>query len=234
MPGFEPKSGFRCKFYRNTATYASPTWLVIAEIGDLAIDALTMGSAELKRRANVWTKSLATMIQQGTISFRMHFGLDATNFAYLRGAFLAGTVFEVAIMSDDVATPSGAEGWRLPIHLTDFPWDQALEDVSGHDVKANIAYMTSGGTEVDPTWMTVTTTTSASDRRLKQNLQLVREFHGMNVYSYNFAGSNRRRLGMIAQEVHAIHPDVVTVGGADPLKAPWTIDYGRLMAKLAA
>lgn len=158
MPGFNPQAGHKFKFYRNTGSVASPTWGLMAEIGDLSIDSLVMGVAELKRRASMWTKALGTLIQLGTISFRMHFGLDATNFAGVRTDFLAGTPREYAILSGLVTYD--AEGWRLPLLLTDFPWDQALEDVSGHDVKAAIAYYTSGGSEVDPSWMTVTSTTS--------------------------------------------------------------------------
>lgn len=157
---FAPKTGHKFKFYRNTATFASPSWTLIAEIGDLALDDLTMGIAELKRRNNDWTKGLPSLIQLASLSFRLHFGLDETNFAYLRGAFIAGTVFECAIVSGVISAPSGAQGWRLPIVLSAFPWDQNLEDVSGFDVKANVGYMLSGGSEVDPTWLSVTTTTS--------------------------------------------------------------------------
>lgn len=161
MSGFTPLTGHKFKFYRNTGSFASPVWSLIAEIGDLSLDDLTMGIAELKRRANLWTKGLASMIQLASVSFKLIFGLDRTSFEAMRGYFLAGTTKEYAIMSGAIDAPSGAEGWRLPLVIAQFPWNQALEEVSNFDVKMNLGYMISGGSEVDPVWLQVTSTTTA-------------------------------------------------------------------------
>jgi hypothetical protein len=65
---------------------------------------------------------------------------------------------EWAIMSNPIAYDS--IGLRCPFIVEQFPWDQPLEDVSGHDVRLAIGYMVSGGTEVDPSWYTVPSTTT--------------------------------------------------------------------------
>lgn len=154
MAGFEPKTGFNMKLYRNTGSFATPTWLEIGEIGDVSLSDLTRMLAELKRRGKQFTKNLASLIGSITVTFKLPFGLGATNYTYLRTAFFAGTVFEMAIMSGDIAVAT-EEGLRCPMVMEQFPWNQALEEASGHDVQVKVGYMVSGGSEVDPVWLVV-------------------------------------------------------------------------------
>ena len=150
-----PQTGHKFKLYRNTGTYAAPVWSEIADIGDLGVADLTMGIAELKRRAKDFTKGLASLIQLIAIEFRFHSGLDATNFDAMRANFFAGTAEEFAVMNGAIAT-SANEGLRCPCLIEQFPWDQPLEDVAGHDVRLVAAYWESpAGTERDPVWYTV-------------------------------------------------------------------------------
>lgn len=154
MPAQGPKTGHKMKAYRNTGTYASPTWVEVAEIGDLSIPDLSMGLAELKRRAKDWTKNLPSLIQSVAVEFRLHHGLDATNFDAIRTAFFAGTAEEWAIMNGSITTTSN-EGLRIPVLVEQFPWDQPLEEVAGHDVRLAVAYHEESGSEIDPTWYEV-------------------------------------------------------------------------------
>lgn len=149
-----PKSGHKCKLYRNTGTYATPVWAEVAEVGDVSIPDLSMGLAELKRRANNFTKNVATLIQSISVEFKLINGLGATQFNAIRQAFFAGTVAEWAIMDGAIAT-TGNQGLRVPCLVEQFPWDQALEDVTGHDVRLAVAYLEESATEIDPTWYTV-------------------------------------------------------------------------------
>lgn len=149
-----PKPGHQMKLYRNTGTVASPTWTLVAEVGDVGIPDLARGLAELKRRANNFTKNLATLIQSFGIEFRLHHGLDATNFDEIRSNFFDGTAEQWAIMNGAIDTP-GNEGIKIPVLVESFPWEQNLEDVSGHDVRLTVAYMEESGSEVDPAWYTV-------------------------------------------------------------------------------
>ncbi len=151
---FQPSTGHKMKFYRNTATHASPTWVEIDEIGDLSIADLTMGLAELKRRANGFTKNLPSIMQSIAVEFRLHFGLDSATFTVLRSAFFAGTVIEYAIMNDAIADED-SEGLTLPGIIEQFPWDQPLEEVSGHDVRLATGYLVETSTEIDPAWLVV-------------------------------------------------------------------------------
>lgn len=150
-----PKTGHQMKAYRNTGTYDTPVWGEVGNIGDLSVSDLTRGLAELKRRGNNFTKNLASLIQSIAVEFRMPHGLGMTTFNALQTAFFAGTAEEWAIMDGDI-TVDDAQGLRCPFLLENFPWDQNLEEVSGHDIRLAIAYMEEAdGTEIDPSWMTV-------------------------------------------------------------------------------
>jgi len=142
-------------------------WSEVDEIGDLSIPDLTRGLAELKRRANDFTKNLPSLIQSISVEFRLHHGLDSTTFTALRQAFFAGTVIDWLIMDGTVMVLDN-EGLRCQMLVSDFPWDQPLEDVNGHDVRLAVGYFLNGSTEVDPSWYVVdsgnivtTTTTGA-------------------------------------------------------------------------
>lgn len=157
MPVDTPSTGHPMKLYYNSVTdistaHASPTWVEVDEIGDVTIPDLSRGMAELKRRASDFTKNLATLIQSINVEFRLHHGLDPTTFDVLVAAFFAGTIMEWLILDHDEGV-SGSQGLRMACLLEQFPWDQPLEDVSGHDIRLAVAYWESpAGTEVDPEW----------------------------------------------------------------------------------
>jgi len=150
-----PKVGHKMKLYRNGGTVAVPVWALVAEVGDVSIPDLSMGLAELKRRASNFTKNLPTLIQSIAVEARLIHGMDATNFDLIRANFFAGTIEEWAVMSGSI-TVTGEEGLRLPAIVEQFPWDQPLEDVSGHDLRLAVGYMEEpAATEIDPVWYTV-------------------------------------------------------------------------------
>jgi len=149
-----PKTGHKMKLNRNTGTVAVPVWSLVAEVGDVNIPDLSMGMAELKRRASNFVKNLASIIQTIGLEFTLTHGMDATNFDAIRANFFAGTVEEWAIMDGPIAT-GGSEGLRIPLLVENFPWQQPLEDVSGHDMRLVTGYMEESASEVDPSWYQV-------------------------------------------------------------------------------
>lgn len=160
---FAPKTGFNMAMYRNSGTHSTPTWNLVSEVGDVSISDLSRVLAQLKRRANGFTKNLPAMIDSIAIEFRLHFGLGATQYTAIRTAFFAGTVEEWAIMNGIIGTNSH-QGLTLPVIVEQFPWDQPLENVSGHDVRLAAAYAENDvtGGEVDPYWYIVGTTTTTT------------------------------------------------------------------------
>jgi hypothetical protein len=79
---------------------------------------------------------------------------------------------------------------------------------------------------------------TTSDARLKEN---VKPFSGgldlvdrMDVRTFNFIGTDKTEIGFLAQELYDVYPEVVAVGGADPRKDPWNVEYGRLTPVLVS
>lgn len=150
-----PKVGHKMALYRNTGTVDTPVWQEIEEVGDVNLDGLEITEAELKRRANDWTKSLPALFGAFTVTFRYIHGLGQTVFNAIRTDFLAQTTREYAIVNGDIST-EGTQGFRFAGYQGAFPWNQPLEDVSGHDcVLRHAYYEDAGGDEVDPSWMEV-------------------------------------------------------------------------------
>lgn len=160
---FQPITGQKMKAYINTGTHPTPVWTEVSNIGDLQIADLTRNMAELKRRNNDFTKNLPSLIATIAVEFRLHFGMTKTVYDAIRGDFFNGTCREWAIMNGAIAT-SGNQGLTLPALVQNFPFDQALENVAGHDVRICTGYKEDevNGGELDPYWYIVGTTTTTT------------------------------------------------------------------------
>lgn len=148
-----PKVGHKMKLYRNSGTIETPVWAEIAEVGDVTLDGLELTTAELKRRSNNWTKELLALFSAFSVGLRLMHGLGATMFTLLITDFFARTPRTYAICNGDINT-EGTQGLTFAGGLKAFPWDQPLEDVSGHDVSIVHTFLEEGGTEIDPEWIT--------------------------------------------------------------------------------
>jgi hypothetical protein len=141
------------KLYINTGTHETEVWSVICNIGDLSVGDLKRAVALLERRCSNWGKNLASLMDPIGFNFKLIHDVDAVNFNVLLTAFMYGTVYEFAIMNDDILA-DGAEGLRLPAIIEEFPWDQPLKDVSSHAVKLSLAYKQDvNNVEIDPEWV---------------------------------------------------------------------------------
>lgn len=152
MPG--AVTGNNMIAYRNTGTYTVPVWAAVAEIGDLQISDLSRSLASLKRRSNKFAKNLPALVDSITLTFTYIHGLGASVFTTLQTNFFAGTCEEWAIADGAIAT-AGTQALRCPLVISEFPWDQPLEEVSSHAIKMVTGYLESpAGTERDPVWYT--------------------------------------------------------------------------------
>lgn len=155
MFGGGPKTGHKCKAYLNTGTHGTPAWAELKDIGDLALSDLETALAELKRRGSNFTKALPGIFNLFAAEFRLHHGLDATVFTALRTAFFSQTPIEVAIMNGPIDA-DGSQGLRMPVLVSQFPWQQGLDEVHGHDVRLALAWdVDEGDVEIDPEWLVI-------------------------------------------------------------------------------
>jgi len=79
---------------------------------------------------------------------------------------------------------------------------------------------------------------TTSDQRLKENIHAskfgLEALKTVKVYDYNFKADSKKTLstGVLAQELHKVYPQAVTVGGADAKANPWQVDYSKLVPML--
>jgi len=77
---------------------------------------------------------------------------------------------------------------------------------------------------------------TSSDERLKENiidagsqLDIIKQ---VQVREFDWKKNGNHQVGMIAQELNNVIPEVVTVGGESEFENPWSIDYGKLTPHL--
>lgn len=52
-----------------------------------------------------------------------------------------------------------------------------------------------------------------SDVRAKENIHYIGELQGQSIYKYNYIGCNQTHIGVLAQEVESINPEVIDTSG---------------------
>lgn len=75
---------------------------------------------------------------------------------------------------------------------------------------------------------------ATSDIRLKENIRSthysIDDLMKIGVMDYNFISDSLKSttIGFLAQDLHKVFPDAVTVGGDDANENPWAVDYSKL------
>jgi len=147
------------------------------------------------------------------------------------GEFWSGTAnvdgFEVIAYPDNVvAVGIQRAGVFPPLHLSKpagaADGDSFISLIVGGLLRGNVT-VSGGGVAYNTT----------SDERLKENIRPsakgLDDVMEIQVSDYNYKTSpERAETGFIAQQLNTVFPNAVTVGGEDPTKNPWTVDYGRI------
>lgn len=140
--------GMNAKLYRNTGTYASPTWTEIDNVRDVTLSMETGEADVTTRAANGWRQSIATLKDAG-LDFEMVWDSTDTGFTALKTAFLNGTNVEFLVLDGD-STTSGNQGLRAEMSIMSFSRNEALEEALTVSVTAK---PTKGDNA--PAWYTV-------------------------------------------------------------------------------
>jgi hypothetical protein len=141
------KLGRHCKLYRNSSTYASPTWNEMPACGDLSIP-LTKGRAEFASRGSLFKAWKSGLIEAG-VDFKMIYDTADEDFPILKDAFFDSDEIEFAIADGPIAT-AGTQYLRMTCEVFDFPIDEPLEE--GCSVDVSIAPCPADN---EPAWVTV-------------------------------------------------------------------------------
>jgi hypothetical protein len=133
------KLGLEGKLYRNTGTYASPTWVEMTNVRDVT-GTLTKSLTDVTTRANDGWRAQAGTLKEKELSFQMvHDPADAAYLA-LRTAFFASTdtPIEIAWADGPIAT-TGTTYIRASMIVSSFSRSEGLEDAMITDVTMVVA-----------------------------------------------------------------------------------------------
>ena len=97
-----------------------------------------------------------------------------------------------------------------------------------------IAFYDSGGNigSVSQNGAAAVSFNTTSDERLKENIvdasSQLNVINNIQVREFDWKSSNKHDIGMIAQELNEVIPNLVQEGGDDVTEEPWVVDYGKL------
>lgn len=133
-------AGLDCKIYRNTGTYASPTWNEITIAKDVSVP-ITKDKADASHRGSKWKMYLPAH-KDATIDFDLIADTEIDDYDALRDAFTDDTVIDLAVADGAIATTK-TQYFRAQCYIFAFSGDQAMSDAASTTVSAAPAYVTS-------------------------------------------------------------------------------------------
>ena len=139
--------GMDAKLYRNTGTYAAPTWVEVSNVKDVTLN-LEKGEADVTTRANGGWRATVGTLKDASIEFQMVWDTVDAGFDAIRQAFFNNTPLEFAVMDGDITDPD-SEGLRATFDIFNFTRNEALEEAIMVDVSIKPTYADNA-----PEWIT--------------------------------------------------------------------------------
>lgn len=146
------KIGNDLKLYYNSGTTASPTWVLICQVGDVTID-FNRSLAEVDLRCSQWLLNLAGKMS-GMFNFSLANNFGNTVYDALRVIAFSGVPVQLASADGAIATV-GTEYFKAYVVFSQFPWAQPTQEMSSHDAQAGLAWVEESGNLVEPSWVEV-------------------------------------------------------------------------------
>lgn len=147
--------GLQGKLYYNTATHASPTWVLITRAIDVSVD-IAQTSVDVSSRGSVYKAALPGLVDH-TLNFgyRVAGGADTVLDALLTmWAGATQSIKEFAVMDQAIAT-QGAQGPRFYAHVESANLSQGLEEGAIVEFTLRAAYFEVSAAKTDPDWFEV-------------------------------------------------------------------------------
>ena len=133
-----PVMGLNGKAYYNAGTYASPTWTLVANIGDIkATNEASESELDLRSGAG-FTYYFAGMIKLG-YEFNSIYDLSDSVIAALRTAYYARTPTEFLFL-DQVIANTGATGLRVACQIFKFARTEELNKPMMYEIAVKPTY----------------------------------------------------------------------------------------------
>lgn len=129
-------SGRLCAAYYNSATYATPTWVLIGRISDVSRSRSRATSDRMYRSAK--TKKKVTGYMEYGFSFKYHCkkaGGTDTVLDKLEDSFLNETVLDVAFLNGKIAAGTTRTGERGPVVVSKMDRTESDEEGVTYDIE---------------------------------------------------------------------------------------------------
>ena len=138
------------KFYRNTGTYATPTWDLIGNVKDLTLS-LEKDETDVTTRASGGWKEFVDGMKDATIEFGMLWDTGDADFTAIKDAFTGNTAIEVLVLDGLVAT-AGSQGLRVTCMVKSFTRNENL----GEALMVDVSLRPVKNANAAPAWYTAT------------------------------------------------------------------------------
>lgn len=140
--------GLDAVLYRNTATYATPTWSEITNARDVTLN-LEAGEADASRRGGGGWEEVLKALKSGSIEFELLYDNADAEFIAIRDAFFNDTSLDMLALDGDVAT-SGSQGLRVVCQVMNFSRNEPLTDA----LTVNVSVKPTPNADSPPVWFT--------------------------------------------------------------------------------
>jgi len=127
------KLGLNAKLYRNTGTYASPTWSELKNVRDLSNND-SMEEADTTTRGSGGFTEQEPTLRAVELEFDMVNKPGDTDLTAMRTAYINRQEVELAVMDGDITT-SGSTGVRATFKIFEFGRNQDLRNAQMIAVK---------------------------------------------------------------------------------------------------
>lgn len=145
--------GIDGKIYRNTGTYAAPTWNEVPNVQDPGLG-LESGEANVTTRAGGGFELTWETLKKASYEFKMVYDTDDQDWTALRDAWLNKTPVELLILDGPVGT-AGSQGLRSPMAVLKFSRTEDNEGVMMTEVSTKPTRMAdASGAQIVPSWYT--------------------------------------------------------------------------------
>ena len=142
------KLGLECRLYRNTGTYATPTWNEIPNVKDLTLG-VEKGEADVTTRGTGGWRATRGTLKDGNIEFQMVADSADDDFTAIQTAFFGNTTIQFAAMDGSITT-TGNTGLRAEMDVLKFSRNEELENAVMFDVSLRPTYSAN-----PPSWYVV-------------------------------------------------------------------------------
>lgn len=142
------QNGSSCILYRNTGTYATPTWDDVPIVRDLSLN-LDKGKSDVTTRGGQgWRQKLSTL-KDGVVEFEIVWETGDADFEAYRDSFLNDTLIDCAVMDGDIED-ADQQGLRAEFETFSFSRQEPIDGAVTASVTIEPGFSTNA-----PSWLVV-------------------------------------------------------------------------------